>query len=258
MSEQTALVSKKLLEKATQTQKLIVTLWTSFKRKPMALGIVIAKARKQNLWSVLNYESENAWREHLDIGRSTWFRSGGIAEKLMAAGVPEKELLKMTIDNAEILLNLPGRQLKNPKWWRLAQEKKACELAELVEKALPAGAEEKADAATVERRVKLELHLYDTQRTAILEAVKEFNREHGIPLDDVGRGLELMVAEVRGNRQSVVRAIRNVLLPNMRKFLEAHGNGNGNGKEQVSVEEQLELAFDVMRKTLEGLAAVTQ
>jgi len=252
VNENTAIVSKKLVDKAKEHQKLIVHLWSSFRCKPMALGIAIAQARKHNVWSILNFESENAWRENLDIGRSTWFRSGGIAEKLMKAGVPEKELLKWSLDNGEIMLDLSAKQLKQTGWWKLAREKKACELAELVEKALPAGKDGDKSEPEVERRVSLNVHLYDSQRTVILEGVKEFNREHGIALDDIGRGLELIVAEVKGNRRSVVDAIRRIVVPQMQKFLkEAKANGH-------SVEEQLDLAFDVIKKSMEGLVAVVQ
>ena len=252
MNQQTAIVSKKLLDRANQAQKLIVTLWSSFKRKPMALGIAIAKARAQNIWSVLGFESENAWREHLDIGRSTWFRSGRIAELCMKGGIPERELLKISVDNAEILLDLPARQLKVSKWWKLAQEKKASELAALVEKALPEGKDGKPEKAdpTVERRVKLDLFLYETQRTVILDGVKAFNKENNIPLDDIGRGLELIISEVRGNRQSLVRAVRNVVLPHMKQALEAY---KVDGK---SLEEQLELFVETMEKSMTALAQV--
>ena len=250
MNQQTAIVSKKLLDRATQVQKLITHLWASFKRKPMALGIAIAKAKAQNIWSVLGFESENAWRESLDIGRSTWFRSGRVAELCMKGHVPEKELLKMTVDNAEILLDLPGKQLKQPKWWKLAQEKKAHELAELVAQALPAGKDGEAAAPVVESRVKWTVHMYEGQKKVIAEAMREFARENSIPLDDEGRILELICAQVHGDRQSLVRAVRTVVLPQMRRALEAYKT---NGK---SADEQLDLFVDVMQKAAEALKQV--
>jgi hypothetical protein len=182
-------VDSELMEQLRLADSRISTNWGSLNKTTMAIGWDGYFIKRHEGWRALGYENEKHYRRVKGIGRSTWYKMVGIAERL--AHLTMDDFLLMTIENAEQLSVQPSVVKRDPELIRKAQTKTAQEFAD--ELVLDQAARENKPVGEV--YVTMKWRIKQAQREVIERGLEDWQHEHGI--DDEGYALELMIAEYR-------------------------------------------------------------
>src|SRR5579872_10736 len=251
MSEQNAIISRKLLDFAKKIEEALFKIAKDLKHKCPELACLIHDIHVKNTWSVMQAQSEDEYRCKLDIGisRSTWYAYRRIALALLPF-MPRKIFCSITMANLGLLSTLPEKHRKDSEWWKKAQRLKGYELEELVDKVLAKGGKGSGQGE-IETLTMLKIPMYTEQKKFCVGVLEKFCAEEEIPIDQIGRALELILADfAAGHQQNLLIAIRKVMLPEIRHVLEVAKSGN------QPADEQLRLFGNVVKKVEDSLLAI--
>ena len=182
-------ISDSLLAQLKESDRRITGNGGRFNRISMEIGWDGHFIKKHNGWRALGYEDEKHYRRVKGIGRSTWYKMTGIAERL--SHLTMEEFLAMTVENAEQLSVQPGAAKRDPELILKAQTTTAQEFAD--ELVMAQATRENKPLGEV--YVTIKWRLKQAQREVIERGLEDWQHEHGI--DDPGYALELLVAEYR-------------------------------------------------------------
>ena len=187
--------------------------WHRASKHSMEIGWEGAFLRTTNAWQILNYASEKSYRASTGIGRSTWYKMVGLAEKFPM--LSKEQFLAMTIENAEQLAAAPLSTRGDTALLQSAATLTAKEFeGELVRVAAITQGKPVAEVyVTIKWRIK------QAQREVIERGLEDWQQEHGI--DDPGYALELMIAEYH-DRPTLVGFMTEAIPRLTRAVTEAH------------------------------------
>lgn len=165
--------------------------------------------RCHNGWQRLGYRDEKHYREARGIGRSTWYKMVGIAERLQH--LTRDQFLSMSIENAEQLSVQPMTAKRDPELIVKAQMNTAADFTDALVEATAV----REQKPVGEVYVTIKWRIRQAQREVIERGLEDWQQEHG--LDDPGYALELLIAEYRERptlvgfmRESIPRLARAV------------------------------------------------
>lgn len=182
-------VEDSLLHELREADRRLTQNGGRFNRISMEIGWDGYLIKRHEGWRWLDYDDEKQYREAKRIGRSTWYKMIGIAERL--AHLKREDFLAMTVENAEQLAEQPPSVKENPAIVHMAQTETSEGFAHVL--ALDMAAKLGKPVADVP--VIMKFHVRQAQRKAIERGLEEWERAYGI--DDPGYALELMIAEFR-------------------------------------------------------------
>jgi hypothetical protein len=165
----------------------IVEAWVGLVKRSMVIGWDGYFIKRHDGWQRLGYADEKHYRSSKGIGRSTWYKMVGLAEKFSM--LAKEQFLNMTIENAAQLAAVPLSSRGDAALLQAASTMTASKFeSELVrvtaiQQNKPVG----------EVYVTIKWRIKQAQREAIERGLEDWQREHGI--DDPGYALELMIAE---------------------------------------------------------------
>lgn len=162
--------------------------WNGLNKLSMGIGWDGYFIKRHDGWRRLHFEDEKHYRRAKGIGRSTWYKMTGIAERLQH--LTRNQFLAMTIENAEQLSVQPLGVKHDPDLILLAQTVTAAEFAD--ELVLDQAQRENKPVKDV--LVTMKWRIRQGQRKVIERYLEDWCQEHGI--DDEGYGLELALAEL--------------------------------------------------------------
>lgn len=155
----------------------------------LRVGFHAAYLKKNNLWGILGFASEKEAQQASGIKESSWYNVIRIAEAY--PGVEEEVFVSLKLSNAEAAMDLSERKRTGEKWLKLAAETPIKEFAKMVDEELD-GAARPSD--TKERIVPITIKMPKTRKKVVEERLLAYAESVGAK-DDIGRGLELLVAE---------------------------------------------------------------
>src|SRR5208282_2940315 len=85
-------VSNKTRAYAENIRKQLQELGGDFALKGWRIGLLVVEVQDKNVWEILGYETETAFRNFVRIGRSTWFRTARLTREI-ALPLMKKEML---------------------------------------------------------------------------------------------------------------------------------------------------------------------
>ncbi len=215
-------------EQLKNAERDIDDAWVGLTKRSMLLGWQGSFIKRKNGWQRLGYEDEKDFRSRKGIGRSTWYKMVGLAERF--PGLTKEQFMSMTIENAEQLSVAPLEARQNPDLLQAAATMTAREFeGELVRDTAI-----REDKPVSEVFVTMKWRIKQAQREVIERGLDDWQHEHGI--DDPGYALELMIAEFRERptlvgfiSESIPRLSREVMaaqgveqLEELRKLFAAH------------------------------------
>ena len=221
-------VENALLQQLQESDRRITENNGRFNKVSMEIGWDGYFIKRHDGWQLLGYEDEKHYRQSKGIGRSTWYKMIGIAERL--AHLTREDFLAMTVENAEQLSVQPTEVKQNPELIAKAQT----ETAEGFADQLVLDTAQRENKPVDDVYVTMKWRIRQGQRKAIESGLEEWQRMHGI--DDPGYALELMIAEFR-ERSTLVGFIAEAIprlaqavttaqtaeeLEDLRKLLAAH------------------------------------
>lgn len=174
-------------EQLRESDRNISEAWVGLVKRSMVIGWDGYFIKRHDGWQRLDYADEKHYRSSKGIGRSTWYKMVGLAEKFPM--LTREQFLTMTIENAEQLAAVPLSDRDDTALLAAAATMTANEFEdELVRvAAISQGKPIKEVYVTIKWRIK------QAQREVIERGLKDWQQEHGI--DDPGYALELMIAE---------------------------------------------------------------
>ena len=174
-------------ERLRESDQNIGEAWGGLVKRSMIIGWEGYFIKRHDGWQRLGYADEKHYRSCKGIGRSTWYKMVGLAEKFPM--LDREQFLSMTIENAEQLAAAPLSARGSVPLLEAASTMTASEFeGELVR----VTAIEQHKAAG-EIYVTIKWRIKQAQREVIERGLKDWQQEHGI--DDPGYALELMVTE---------------------------------------------------------------
>jgi hypothetical protein len=212
--------SQKMKARAVELHKGILARRDQNRRGPLEDGWDAAEMKRGNLWVYLGYDDETAYRQAVNIGRSTWFRYRRLAEGLCK--LAKEEFLKLIAENADHLIKLPENRRYDKNLLKKAQTLTEEEFEKLVIK-FTAKADRVEEGEVI---VSFKLRMPESRREFILETFKEFAEKMDVDPEDHSRILELLCAEMR-QRNPIVTAVSHVL-PFMGDTLKLLNGGRNN------------------------------
>lgn len=215
MSEAAEVISQKTKDYAMKIEEQMLSVAGEFKSRYWTLGLGAAEIKEKNLWEVLGYESESAYREYLGIGRSTYYRCRRLAmeigKPLIDKGlVTRARLNRLTLENAEQLLRLDARRRFSESWIEKAITMTESEFERLVDQVLLNG-EEPEEATTKDPLSVMKIRMLASQRAVIEATFEEFRghaRDEGVMLeaDDLAGILEGLCSDWHNAHQEEINA----------------------------------------------------
>ncbi len=161
--------------------------WHRASKQSMEIGWEGAFLRTTNAWQILGYASEKSYRASTGIGRSTWYKMVGLAERFQH--LTKEQFIAMSIENAEQLAVAPMETRQDV----AIVEKAATMTARDFEGELVLETAKQENKPLGEVYVTMKWRVKEAQREVIERGLKDWQEEHGI--DDEGYAIELMIAE---------------------------------------------------------------
>ena len=202
-------VSQKTKAYAENIKKQLMEFAGDFGPRCWRLGFLAIEVKEKNIWSILGYETEAAFRISIKIGRSTWFRTRRLTEEI-AVPLIRKELLtrksldRLTLENAELLLKLDDRRKFAQSWVTKALTMNEEEFSDQVDHVLENNDEPEEGLGKSDSNSVWRIHCKTSQKKFCQETLKEFavrwNEEHAdsqLALDDEAGILEGCLADMR-------------------------------------------------------------
>ena len=217
-----------LLQQLRESDRRITENGSRFNKASMEIGWDGFFIKQHQGWRLLGYEDEHRYRQAKGIGRSTWYKMVGIAERL--SHLTRENFLAMTVENAEQLSEQPMSMKETPELILKAQTESSEKFAD----SLVAHEAARSNTPAKDVPVIMKFHVRQSQRKVIERGLQEWEHAHGI--DDPGYALELMIAEFRERltfvgfiSESIVRLSRAVTaahtpeeLEDLRQLFAAH------------------------------------
>jgi hypothetical protein len=198
----------------------------------MLIGWHAYMLKKEGLFGMLGFDSEDAARKAAGVGRSTWYSTIRLAEAFQ--GLEETTYVSMKLANAQALSDLPESKRLSREWVRMAGSMSIEDFQAKVDEVM----EGKAKASDgKERGVVLKMPIPASAKDVIQSGLEEYAESIGIPKADTGKALELLVVEKSG-QPSLIEAITNAiqLIKAAKKF----------EKENLSADELVKKLYDTM------------
>jgi hypothetical protein len=197
-------VSQKTKAYAENIKKQLMEFAGDFGPRCWRLGFLAIEVKEKNVWSILGYETETAFRVSLKIGRSTWFRTRRLTEEI-AVPLIRKEMLtrksldRLTLENAELLLKLDDRSKFSQSWVTKALTMNEQDFEAQVDHVLENTDEPEEGLGAPDSNSVWRIRCKSSQKKFIQESMKEFAERQDPPLalDDEGGILEALVADAR-------------------------------------------------------------
>jgi hypothetical protein len=165
-------------------------------KRSMQIGWHGAFLKSNNLFKYVGYEDEDAYKDSLKVGKSTWHRVIRLANGF--PNLDEDSFLKMTADNADLLIEfIPEEERDSDYWINLASTETAKELKNIIIKKL--GLQDNLPDKEV--FVPFKMGMLEGQKEIIEQGIKDFQAQHGI--ESPAKALELMVVENSGKKTLV-------------------------------------------------------
>ena len=169
----------------------------------MRIGWHAAYLKEHNLFGILGFKNEHECRIAAGVGESTWYAMIRLAEAYK--GLDEEQFVSMKQVNAKALADLPESKRLSREWIRDAGSMSQEDFQEKVDEAM----EGKARASDGKERGKvIKISVPASRKEVIETGLKEFAESVGIPANDTGRAMELLVVEATGQK-SLIEAIAN-------------------------------------------------
>jgi hypothetical protein len=208
VSEAGEVISQKTKDYAMKVEEQMLAVAGEFKSRYWTLGLGAADIKEKKLYEVLGHDSEQAYREYLGIGRSTYFRCRRLAQEI-AQPLLKKELVtrarlnRLTLENAEQLLRLDIRRRFSESWVEKSLTMTESQFEAQVDHVLENDTEPE-DVVDVDALAVLKIRMTASQKQVILATFEEFARAQDPPLevDDHSHILEFMCAEVHNTLQT--------------------------------------------------------
>jgi hypothetical protein len=200
-------------EQLRESDRDISEAWIGLVKRSMVIGWDGYFIKRNDGWQRLGYADEKHYRSSKGIGRSTWYKMVGLAEKFPMLN--KEQFLAMTIENAEQLAAVPLSARGDAVLVEAASSMTAKDFeGELVRATAIREAKPVAEVyVTIKWRIK------QAQREVIEHGLEDWQQEHGI--DDPGYALELMIAEYH-DRPTLVGFMTEAIPRLSRAVSEAH------------------------------------
>jgi len=207
MSQVAEEISQKTKDYAMRIEEQMLSVAGEFKSRYWTLGLGAAEIKQKSLWEIRGYDSEQAYREYLGIGRSTYFRCRRLA---MEIGQPlmKKELVtrarlnRLTLENAEQLLRLDERRRFSVSWVEKSLTMTESQFETEVDHVVLNDTE--PEEATTESQSFIKIPVTASQKNVIMAEFREVAAEHGLEVDDLGGICEAMTADWHNWHQTEV------------------------------------------------------
>ena len=166
----------------------------AYRVSTMRIAFYAHRMRMCEGWVALGLDAgprgEEAYREHLGIPRSSYYRAARIGQAFHQLSLPELE--RIPIGNAEILLSVNPLIFNDHNWIHEARTLPATRLAELVSARNKAIGDNREPLASMMFRVPL------LARQAIDSMLTKFQKQH--ELSSKSQALELLIADKHDQR----------------------------------------------------------
>lgn len=200
-------------EQLRECDRNICEAWVGLVKRSMVIGWDGYFIKRHDGWQRLGYVDEKHYRSSKGIGRSTWYKMVGLAEKFPM--LSKEQFLAMTIENAEQLAVVPLSTRGDTALLQAAATLTAKEFeGELVRVAAI-----QQNRPVSEVYVTIKWRIKQAQREVIERGLEDWQQEHGI--DDPGYALELMIAEYH-DRPTLVGFMTEAIPRLSRAVTEAH------------------------------------
>jgi len=203
--------------RAKELDRELCKLGKMLRTSAMQIGWVARELREKRLFVVLGYPSEDAYREHIGVARSSWYRGMQVAEGFKR--LEKSVFLTMGYEKAYSSLDLPEQERIQPHWVKRAADPNVSDADLVVEiQALLQTGEVKTDATVREERAWLRIRMYAAAKERVEELLDDFCHEHGLG-EDRGQALELMLADASPAGAAMLKVISD-RVPEMRAAVE--------------------------------------
>ena len=170
-------------------------------RTSLRIGWHAYYLKKNGLFGMLGFETEEQAREAADVGDSTWYGNIKIAEAFQ--GIEEEQFCSMKQANARRLSDLPESERLSREWIRMAGSMKIKEFGKkcdefMGDRAKPSDSKEKGTV--------LRMPMPVSRLEVIEKGVEKYAEVIGTDKGDLGKALEVMVVE-QTQRPSLIGAI---------------------------------------------------
>jgi hypothetical protein len=205
-------IEKKTRDHALAVEKELAEVFNLGPRLWKGGFLIVREIQDKKLWQVRSFESENKYREFLRIGRSTWYRTARLTREV-ALPLLEKDLLtrarldRLTLENAELLLDLDERRRFNPTWVEKALTMSEADFEAQVQHVIANNEEPEEGLGAPESQVILKWKMATSQREMILETIKEFATRQEEPLDNEPQRLVEMLADYKAGWPEVGKVV---------------------------------------------------
>lgn len=166
----------------------------------LRIGFHAYALKKDNLFGILGFETEDQAREAAEVGESTWYANIRLAEQF--AGVPEELFVRAKQANLKALADLPEAKRTTEYWLRMAAQDSIKDFAAKVDKEME-GKARPSDGKEASTSLKMSMPV--SRKNVIEMKLKQVAEELNEP--DTGRALEMVLAE-RTEGISLIGAIR--------------------------------------------------
>lgn len=208
MTEVAEQISQRTKDHAMRIEEQMLAVAGEFKSRYWTLGLGAAEISEKRLWEVRGFSSEQAYRNFLDIGRSTYFRCRRLATEI-AKPLLKKELVtrarlnRLTLENAEQLLRLDERRRFSASWVEKAITMKETEFEIEVDNVLLNGDDE--ETTTKDPLSVMKIRMLQSQRDVIEATFEEFrthmlDQDVRLEADDLAGILEGLCADWHNSR----------------------------------------------------------
>lgn len=208
--------------KAQALDKKIDTVAVSHNKRSMEIGWLGSEAKRENIFGILGFPSEEEYRIAKMIGRSTWYDMIGLAEKFDSISM--KLFLTMKAVNAKLLAKQPKEIRLDEKFIEKAATLSAKKFEKyLADKGVIQKAEPEPDGTDIskvhEMPVTFKMQMFQNRLNAIMDGIRAFASQHQIT--DESQALELIVVEVSGSKHYA--SIFTESIPRLKAVLEEDG-----------------------------------
>ena len=161
--------------------------------------------KRDNMFGMLGYETEEESRIAAEISRTTWYANLRLAEAFN--GLDEKQFVSMKWTNAVALADLPESQRLSREWVRMAGSMSVKDFAEKVDEVMD-GKARPSDGK--EHGVVLKMSMPSSRKKVVETKLKEYAKSIGINEGDQGKAIETLLIEKTG-QIGLIEAITNAV-----------------------------------------------
>lgn len=159
----------------------------------LRIGFNIHYLEKHGLFGILGFATEGEAIAASGWGRSTWYQSKRLAEQFDTLTL--EQFTSMKVVNAIALADLPESKRKSREWIRLAGSESVEKFQQRVDEEMD-GRAKASDGKEHGTILKMPMPL--SRKKHVQEGLQEYAEQTGIDKEDIGKALENLVTEKRG------------------------------------------------------------